>query len=583
VTDPGIYTSHVGYLPVADKTAIVDRRHVAGAPFVVRSAQRFVPGGTPVVYRGRTRPHACVWGDFSVADFSELSEAGTYQVVVGEYADTVPIGEQASSFQFAVADDVYVRTMRRAFDYFGHQRCGAAVPGYHPVCHLDDAVMRDSGEHRDTGGGWHDAGDLRKWLQFTQVYIYAMLELHARVGPLWSAHGSPWGDVLDEARWGNDYQLKMLDRETGEVFHDVAGGVHGDNSDCRWTDNVVGTGDERHIARVPEGRLGHQWAFVMDQARMFRVFAELDERYANRCLEHALLALRRTPDLPSGRLHEDALAVLALLHMYRATGNAGYRQRAVAFSRSVCACQAGEWEYDQREVTGYLYADKAHTTFHRSHATPGVVLHAASELAVELESGTDYSALRGFLERFVEGYAEPMARRNPFAIIPWGLYARPLAGAGRAHPLAGGLSYRYFNWREASSPERAALETETFQHGHASCPLSYAVGLLSSERVLQSGRARAIALRQLEWVMGANPLAACLMNGAGANMPLAFSPFVGPIPGGMINGFIGNEGDVPFMHPGNTLDWNTNEYWGTHAANYFWALSLLYEGSGVCV
>lgn len=45
--------------------------------------------------------------------------------------------------------------------------------------------------------------------------------------------------------------------------------------------------------------------------------------------------------------------------------------------------------------------------------------------------------------------------------------------------------------------------------------------------------------------MGANPLAACMMTGAGANLPLPFSMFVGTIPGGMVNGFNGGPDDLP--------------------------------------
>jgi hypothetical protein len=41
------------------------------------------------------------------------------------------------------------------------QRCGMAVPGYHPACLLDDARGPD-GNQVDVVGGWHDAGDLRK-------------------------------------------------------------------------------------------------------------------------------------------------------------------------------------------------------------------------------------------------------------------------------------------------------------------------------------------------------------------------------------------------------------------------------------
>ena len=47
------------------------------------------------------------------------------------------------------------------------------------------------------------------------------------------------------------------------------------------------------------------------------------------------------------------------------------------------------------------------------------------------------------------------------------------------------------------------------------------------------------AYRQLEWIMGANPFAACMMTGEGMRNPFPHSRFVGLIPGGIMNGIAG--------------------------------------------
>jgi len=44
----------------------------------------------------------------------------------------------------------------------------------------------------------------------------------------------------------------------------------------------------------------------------------------------------------------------------------------------------------------------------------------------------------------------------------------------------------------------------------------------------------ALAYRQLEWIMGANPFSASLMTGEGLRTPYPHSRFVGPIPGGIL-------------------------------------------------
>ncbi len=44
----------------------------------------------------------------------------------------------------------------------------------------------------------------------------------------------------------------MQDRD-GRVWADVAGGLNGDNSDNHWTDNQIGTADDRYINPAKSG------------------------------------------------------------------------------------------------------------------------------------------------------------------------------------------------------------------------------------------------------------------------------------------------------------------------------------------
>ena len=103
---------------------------------------------------------------------------------------------------------------------------------------------------------------------------------------------------------------------------------------------------------------------------------------------------------------------------------------------------------------------------------------------------------------------------------------------------------------------------------------------LESYATLLARRARsatrpAPSPRQLEWVMGANPFAACLMTGEGMRNPYPHSRFVGLIPGGIMNGIAGNVKDEPVLDTENGFDWRTTEYWSPHNAWYVWAVSVL--------
>ena len=84
-----------------------------------------------------------------------------------------------------------------------------------------------------------------------------------------------------------------------------------------------------------------------------------------------------------------------------------------------------------------------------------------------------------------------------------------------------------------------------------------------------------LAYRQLEWIMGANPFAACMMTGEGIRHPYPHSRFVGLIPGGIMNGIAGNDRDEPVLDMAYGLNWRTNEYWSPHVAYYIWAHSVL--------
>lgn len=580
--NPAIWTTHTGYLPNAPKIAVLGAAHKPGTPFVVRRCDAYPPEGTPIVLRGTLASHADPWDAATVADFSALRDRGFYQVAVGDYGAGVPVGAPDCSFPFLISDDVHVKTMRMAFEYFGYQRCGAAVPGYHPICHLDDAVFRDSGAYCDTVGGWHDAGDVRKWLHHTQMYIFALLEFDERVKPQWRHLGKPWSDVLEEARWGNDYHIKMVDPQSGEVFHDVAGGINGDNCDCRWTDNQVGTGDERHISRV-RGGLAHQWWCVVTMVKMSRAFSHLDPQYARTCFQTGMRALSRTSAEPSGKLRDDTLGLLAWRELFRATGDARHRESACRFADSVLGCQSHTHEHGQHELRGYFYSASDHVSFHRESSCPGMPLYALAALAEDMRGESRGRRMADAVRLAVDEYLAPIASRSAFGLIPFGLYTRPLANGAVARELHGELRYRYFNWPEEPADRRRLTDGEIFQHGLTSNQLGYASALMYAERLLGDNTSRNLAFRQLEWVMGANPHAACLMTGGGVNTPYPYAPFVGIIPGGIQNGFIGNESDTPFVHPGNTVDWNTTEYWGTHNAHYLMTLALLYEGTGVLV
>jgi len=150
--NPAVALNHLGFLPRAQKTVLFRQPgSTAPAEFTLTDI-----GANEKPFK-LTRPLRLVNCDFGpclAGDFTDFERPGMYQIAVGSQR-TVP---------FFIRSDLWRRTLPKAFSFYFQQRCGVAVPNVHPACHLDDARRRDNGQHIDVTGGWHDAGDLQKWM-----------------------------------------------------------------------------------------------------------------------------------------------------------------------------------------------------------------------------------------------------------------------------------------------------------------------------------------------------------------------------------------------------------------------------------
>jgi hypothetical protein len=545
---PRIALNHLGFLPKARKRVIV--RASEPAEFLVRdiASNRFgwygLPPAPPL-----TRPlvkTACDFGPCLTGDFTGLESAGMYQVSIPE----------ERSVPFFIRPDVWLRTLPKAVGYIHAQRCGTEVPNVHPVCHLDDARRRDTGQHIDVTGGWHDAGDLRKWMSATMLNGFALLEL---AGSSVRPHGIDTVSLLDEFRWGNQYFLKMQDAD-GLVFNDAAGGVNGDNSDNHWTDNRIGTADDRHINPAKPG--GIQAMFATLQAMAARLFRDTDKAYAGRCLE----AARRCWQAAQRGASTFDLAwwTRAALALHRATDEAEYGSEATRLARDLLSLAHTDHPGSQKLVRGFWRTSPDDPSPYVNAVYSAYPALALLEMAAALPKHAGAPRWRDAVRLYLDDYVLPMSARNACRIIPYGLFfGSPTAEHYR--PLEGELTYRYF------MPVRKQfwwLGMTSHLEGHAVL-LGLAAAMFSEPRY------RELAFHQLEWVMGANPFGACLMTGEGMRNPYPHSRYVGLIPGGIMNGIAGNTRDEPVLDMEYGYDWRTTEYWSPHNAHYVWALAAL--------
>ncbi len=545
---PAIVLCQVGFLPKCRKTVIyrLSPGEVAPANFTVRDI-----GGPPQPFSiSRTLTKAP--GDVPnclIGDFSDLEREGFYQIAAGR--------ERCAPF--FVRPDAWRRTLPKAVSYHRAQRCGIAVPNIHPACHLDDARRRDTGEHIDVSGGWHDAGDLRKWMDATMMAGFGLLRLARHLGDRWDLAGSGIGVLLDEMRWGNRYFLKMQDKD-GRVWADTAGGVNGDNSDNHWTDNQAGTADDRYINPAKPAMV--QAMFIALQAMVAQAFAESDPGYAQSCLAAGTRCWEATEHPKQTR--DLSWRLLAAIELYRVRRDFHLAEEAAKLGDALAALQVSSFIASQKKVRGFWRTgDDRQTPFWDPvySALPAI---AMLELAMSLPSHPAVSRWRDAVRLYLDEYLVPMCARSAYGMLPLGLFhGAPTPETYR--PLEGELTYRYF------MPTRQ----RSWWLGTTSHLESHAALLATAATVLRKTEYRDLAFRQLEWVMGNNPFGASLMTGEGWRNSYPYSRFAGPLTGGIVNGVAGNAQDVPILQMEYGTDWRTGEYWTPHNAFYLWALSQL--------
>lgn len=242
--DPHLRVDQFGYRPNATKVAVL-RSAVVGYD----APAPYVPGGSIEVRR--TSDNAVVWSGAPVAwnggathadsgdrcwlvDFTALRTPGDY--VVRDPANN------RSSAPFRIAADVYDAPLRAAVRMFFYQRCGCAKqppfaqanwadgashlgPQQDTDCRLVLAPIASTS--RDLRGGWFDAGDYNKYVNFADDCVHALLDAYLDAPAYWpddlgipeSGNGIP--DLLDEVKWELDWLLRMQNAN-GSLLHKVS-------------------------------------------------------------------------------------------------------------------------------------------------------------------------------------------------------------------------------------------------------------------------------------------------------------------------------------------------------------------------
>jgi endoglucanase len=298
---PAVLVNQVGYFPRLDKLAVV--KNPAAVGWELRNAQnQVVASGTTVPFG----PDPASGDKVSVADFSAYTTEGSgYTLKVG--ADV--------SHPFDIRPDIYGKLKYDALAFYYQQRSG--IPIELPYAgdptlvraagHID--VPPNKGDKHvpcapgsgctyslDVSGGWYDAGDQGKYVVNAGISVWTLLNWWERTQHLGSSaadfgdgkmnipenkNGVP--DLLDEARWELEFEMKMQVPE-GEK---LAGMAHHKVHDLKWAPDTMAPADDPIERYLQPPSTAATLNLAANGAQCARVWHHIDKAFAAKCLAAA--------------------------------------------------------------------------------------------------------------------------------------------------------------------------------------------------------------------------------------------------------------------------------------------------------
>ena len=511
-------------------------------------AGKLKPDDGRILMRGELIRIESRWGAFWRGDFSEFSDVGNFQIET-DYCSTYPI---------AIGDAVYER-IQRGFLYNLHcQRSGFDVPGIRKAEHLDDGILDTTGQQIGAAGGWYDAGDLRKWLFLTLPNLGALATLAKKgLAGLRAA-------ALDEIAWGNRFFHAMMSPD-GQMWEDLAGGTVGaglkiehdwwyenhpgctaDGSGGRYTDNRLGTGDERPIRTTYNPAV--QFLFIRTQCQVAKVLPAAEAAKCLRLAEKAWNYGRSRGH--DGRTLFVAEELFAAIEAFDA-GIPGINREVIS---ELATALLERQEVGNIGLSGYFMEEGARDGFRciALSCEPALALLRLLELAADGLEETSRK-VRASIERFIDCYVLADAGSNPFGVGPYGVYVDP--------PRPDLQSYRDAGRGRGVRTFIHPFNPYQLVHGTGGVVMHQASLCSKAGRLFGRNDWTRAAEQMIQWLLGHNPEGLCLHTGIGFRHPTPFSAWVTQIPDSVCVGHIGRPDDTPYQESSPLLAWSTQEIW----------------------
>ncbi|MBM5570529.1 MULTISPECIES: glycoside hydrolase family 9 protein [Deefgea] len=552
--------NHIGFAPSANKVALIEAPvdQLEGKTFTVFDANT-----RHAVFRGAIHARGMVakWKNwhFWAADFSEFTQVGEYFIVIDEMHPPLV------SHRFAIGDDLFAGQMLSDIvHYIKGQRC----TGIYNIADLSRPKW-NSDERRDVSGGWYDAsGDCSKYLshlafsqymnpQQTPQVVWNLIDGHSRL-----PQQLKWFDerMIDEALHGADFLVRMQD-PAGYFYMTVFDQWSKDENRRDICEYKTQKGDKYATYQAAYRQGGGMAIAALARASQLSRDGEGFTR-----ADYLLAASRGFAHLEQHNIEylgdqteniiDDYCALLAAIELLNVSEDAVYATAAEVRVNNILARQDAE---------GWFRADDKGE---RSY------FHAA-------EAGLLYISLMRFIEVWPESNLVGAIRtalrkayqfelKITFADVnnPFG-YPRQYV---KHNGLAGNTQFFIPHQNESGY----WWQGENARLGSIVAAAAQARHLFADDAKFVADLAR-YEQASLDWILGANPYDACMLQGWGRNNP-RYEPGFYNAPGGVCNGITSgfdDEDDIDFKTAEVATmanSWRWTEQWMPHGAWLFLAL-----------
>ena len=591
------YYNQVGYDTGKPISIIVKSdAQLDGAEFKLMSGGNAVQTGT--LSKGTNPDNWTNNGKFYVATLDKAVAAGTYTLQITEN------GQQVKSDEFKVQENALAKqTLGAVLDYFYDDRATNQT-----IVEQDKKVpVYGSGATRDVHGGWYDAsGDVSKYLSHLSYANYLnpqqipltvwSLAFAAEHIPQLLGQTSSKAKTADEAAFGADFLVRMLD-DQGFFYMTVfdkwgnpldkrelcafsgSNGIKSANYQTAFREGggmaIAGLARVAHLEGMNIAAKGdYTTAQYLDAAKKAYEHLTSKQSIGGNCAYC---------DDGKENIIDDYTALLAATELYIATGKSQYLTDAQARAEHL----AGRLSDD-----GYFWSDDAKTRpfWHASDA--GLPLMALVRY-LEAEAMIDYEACPPGVECVIPG-ADIMkaAKAAVEKHLKWlvGITNKvdnPFGYARQTYKTNNAIKDGFFIPHDN--------ESNYWWQGEDARIASLAAAAVYAANALESlnDDVNKYAADQLDWILGKNPYATCMMYGFGKKVPAKYdgqSAYDATLKGGIANGITGKNNDgsgiawdddgvaavgFPADEPWN--NWRWIEQWIPHSTWYLMALTARYD------